>query len=503
LKSNHVSHCARKGTSLPRIVILLSWCLLYLVQFPGGSVAASLTGDSRTYVQSWKTLDDKTVMPFYEYLNFSVQDMGKESISLHVSGWWYDSMTDAMGSQNRKDTDLQYGYVSYRGKEYNTTVNLGRVMVFEGIAAERVDGIYARTDIKGGFGISAFGGVPVETEGDTAGNNAIVGGRVSHQMAGLYAIGASFVKEEKNSNNYRNEQGIDLWFRPFGKVELMGRSSYNAETKGWMENTYYLVLGPFDKLRFNTEYSKVDYEDYFSAVTTSALTPTSWGFINTKEKVTILGEEVFYSVNKEWTASVDYRYYGYQMAGNAFYYGVKATYAVPKSYNAGLSIHKMDSDNNALKYDEYRIYASKKINKVDVAIDLLDIKYAEPRNNVTNAYSATIAAGYELVQDVKVGLDLAYAKNPDYDKDVRMFVKFVWGFDAGGKAQAPAAQKAAPVAELKQAPPAAETVQPAPVVIPVPAPLATDTAQPAPAAVSEQPAVPQSGTEQGKPKEGN
>jgi hypothetical protein len=416
-------------------VAMLSLLLLFM---PDASSAATLAGNSNTYLQSREASDGSKLMPLYEYLDFSVKDLGKENISMHFGGWLgYDLRDDSFGSNKDKGSDLQYGYVSYRAKENNALVNLGRVMVFEGVAAERVDGIFARTDIKGGFGLSAFGGSPVETGTDSPGNNIIYGGRVSHQSAGLYTIGLSYLKEEKNSNTFREEEGIDLWLRPVNKVELMGRSSYNAETKGWMENTYYLVLGPFDKLRFNTEASWINYADYFAGATTNVFRMTPGGPLDPNEKVNILGEEVVYAINKNWTASVDYRAYNYDIAGSASYYGAKVTYTMPKLYNAGLSIHKMDGDTDRLKYDEYRIYASKKIDKIDVAVDLLDVKYKEPINDVTNAYSATIAAGYELKHNLKLGLDVEYSKNPDFDKDVRALAKVIYSFDTGGGSHAP------------------------------------------------------------------
>lgn len=408
--------------------------LLALVPAPPAAAAASLAGTSSTYLQSRETENGSKLLPLYEYLDFTVQDLGVQSVSVHFGGWLgYDLKDDSFGNDKKKGSDMQYGYVSYRAQERNAVVNLGRVMVFEGVAAERVDGIYARTDIKGGFGISAFGGSPVETNATPVpGNNTIYGARLSHQSAGLYTLGLSYLKEEKGSATYRQEEGVDLWLRPVNKVELMGRSSYNAETKGWMEHAYYLVLGPFDKLRFNTEASWINYADYFNGATTSAFKLTPGGPIDPKEKVNILGEEVAYAISKNWTASVDYKKYGYDIAGSANYYGAKATYVLPKSYNAGISVHKMDGDTNRLKYDEYRIYASKKIDKFDVAVDVMDVKYKEPINEVTSAYSATIAAGYELKHNLKVGLDIEYAKNPDFNKDVSAIAKVIYGFDLGG-----------------------------------------------------------------------
>ncbi len=410
--------------------------LAALMSAPAAATAASMAGTSNTYLQSREASDGSKLMPLYEYLDFNVQDLGKENISVHFGGWLgYDLKDDSFGNDKKKGSDMQYGYVSYRAKEWNSVVNLGRVMVFEGVAAERVDGIYARTDIKGGFGVSAFGGTPVETN-DTPvpGNNTIYGARVSHQSAGLYTIGLSYLKEEKGSNTFREEEGIDLWFRPLNKVELMGRSSYNAETKGWMENTYYLVLGPFDKLKFNTEASWVNYGDYFAGATSNVFSMTPGGPIDPREKVSILGEEVSYAINKNWTASVDYKSYAYDIAGSAGYYGAKVTFFMPKSYSAGISIHRMDGETDRLKYDEYRVYASKKMHKLDVTVDLLDVKYKEAINDVTNAYSATLAAGYELAANLKLGLDIEYSKNPDFNKDVRALAKVNYAFDLGSGA---------------------------------------------------------------------
>jgi hypothetical protein len=409
---------------------------------PMYSHAADIAGTSRTYVLSRESAAGANLMPLYEYLDFNVQDLGKETISVHFGGWLgYDLQDDSFGNNKNKGSDLQYGYVSYRAKERNAIVNLGRVMVFEGVVAERVDGVYARTDIKGGFGLAAFGGAPAETGTDLPGNSTIYGGRLSHQNPGLYTVGLSYLKEEKNSATFREEEGIDLWVRPINKVELTGRSSYNAETTGWMEHAYYLMLGPYDKLRFNTEASWINYADYFAGATTNVFKMTPGGPIDPNEKVNILGEEIFYAIDTNWAVSVDYKKYDYDIAGSANYYGAKATYVLPKSYNAGLSVHKMDGDTNRLKYDEYRIYASKKINKVDVAVDVLDVKYKEPISDVTNAYSVTLAAGYELSQKLKLGADLEYSKNPDFDKDVRIFAKMVYSFDVASGSRKPVAEQ--------------------------------------------------------------
>lgn len=431
MNSVHSFQNTRSGPPGVRTVSIALFVMALLALAPALSFAADVAGTSRTYIQSRETANGGNLLPVYEYLDFTVQNLGTESVSIHFGGWLgFDLRDDSFGDGKDSGSDLQYGYVSYQRKTGNTLVNVGRVMVFEGVAAERVDGIYARTDLMKGFGISAFGGAPVETNINLPGNDMIYGARVSHQNVGLYTLGLSYLKEEKNSSTFREEEGLDLWVKPANKVELMGRSSYNAHTSGWMEHAYYLMLGPYDKFRINAEATWINYEDYFASATTSAFKMTPGGPLNPKEKVNILGPEVFYTINNNWSVSADYKSYGYDIAGSASYYGVKANYTMPKSYSAGISLHTMDGDSSRLQYDEYRIYAAKRMQKLDIAVDLLDVKYKEAINGVSNAYSVALAAGYVLKEKLKLGADVEYSKNPDFDKDVRLFLKLIYQFDA-------------------------------------------------------------------------
>ncbi len=397
--------------------------------FPAVSSAVDVTGSSNTYLQSRETADKSNLLPLYEYLDFSVQNTPDGAFSAHFGGWGrYDLQDESFGK--RSNSDLQYGYLSYKRATGNSVVNLGRTMVFEGVAAERVDGVYARTDLLANFGVSAFGGVPVETETDTPGNNVIYGARLSHQIPGLYRIGVSALKEEKNSEDFRKEQGIDLWLRPVNKVELLGKSNYNAITKEWMEHTYVLVLGPFANVRLNTTASMIDYKSFFTGATSAAFffDPVA---IDPNEKVTILGEEVAYAVNDKLNLSVDYKQFDYKIAGNAKYFGGNIRYSVMKSGGAGLSIHAMEGDTDRLKYTEYRAYGFKKFGKTDLTLDALDVAYKEAINGVKDAYSVSLAAMYEVRERLNVGADVEYAKNPDFDKEVRGFFKLNYRFDLG------------------------------------------------------------------------
>jgi hypothetical protein len=389
------------------------------------SPPVGITGDSNMYLQSRESADKTKILGAYEYLNFSVQDAG--NISFHMGGWLQH---DLRGEEfdKRSDSDLQYAYLSYKSKSNNAVVNLGRVMVFEGVAAERVDGVYVRTDLAGNFGVSAFGGQPVDVGLDLPGNNTIYGARLTHQVPGLYRIGLSFLKEEKNSEDFRKEEGVDLWLKPVNKVELTGNSKYNAVTSDWASHSYFLVLGPFSKVRLSTEASLINYKDYFTGASTSAFIFQP-SVIDPNEKARILGEEVAYDLTDKVNFSVNYKAYAYEMAGHANYYGGNLKYRAAPSGGAGLSIHKMDGNTDRLRYSEYRVYGYNKIGKTNITLDFIDVAYAAAINDVKDAYSISLAALYDMTEKLKLGADVEYSKNPDFDKDIRTFFKLIYHFD--------------------------------------------------------------------------
>lgn len=442
--SKNLFHHAVERSLLRTLIIVLSFCISLLFS-PVLSTAVTLSGDSRTYLLSRESLDSTKILGAYEYLDLDVQNLGNETISFHTGGWLrYDLKGEELG--RKTNNDLQYAYLSFKSKTDNAIVNLGRVMVFEGVAAERVDGIYARTDLVHDLGISAFAGAPVETEVETTGQ--VYGARLSHRMPGLYTLGLSFLKEEKSSNDFRKEEGIDLWLHPFNNVDIVGRSSYNSITKGWMENTYNLVLGPFNKFRFTTEASWIDYKDYFTGATSAAFFFRP-DILDLNEKVRRIGEEVSYAVSERVNLAVDYKAFAYEIAGDAKYYGGTVKYNTGHGGGAGLSLHSMSGDTDRLKYMEYRVYGFKKIDKLDLALDILDVKYKTAINGISNAYSVSLAAQYDLTHQLKVGADAEYAKNPEFDKDVRVFAKVIYSFDTGGHGALHSASEAGTTKEGK------------------------------------------------------
>lgn len=414
--------------------------------------AAEVSGRSRTYILSREAIDKSDIMPFFEFLDFRAEDVGMKNVSFHFGGWLrYDLRDDSVPGKD-KNSDLQYAYLRIRGDRADAALDLGRVLVNEGVASEQVDGAYARTALLGGFTVAAFGGTPVETAFDDRGGDSVYGGRISHGAGGIYRLGLSYLKEENGreldngkevSKDFRQEGGVDLWLKPFDTMEVLGNAFYNSITDNWMFQTAYVTIGPFAGVRLTGQAMKVLYKDYFTSSTTSAFLFDP-AIINPAIEMTTGGGEVSYTIAGV-TVSGDYKKYSYRSTdpavpepGDADYFGGRVSYSASGKGSAGIAYHRMDGTTSQLQYDEYRVSVSRKFGAFDMTADYFNVRYDVEINGVRNAYTAVLAGGWTITDAMRLAADVEYGHNPFYDKEVRGLVKLVYNFDIVPAAAAPA-----------------------------------------------------------------
>ncbi len=409
------------------IVGLLSSLFVALTAY-----AVDLDGQSRTYLHSRETINDDNLLPLFEYLDIRLDEFARPELSFHLGGWVRQDFTDTQSFDQRSfNGDLQYAYLGYHLKQANARVNLGRVLVFDGVASELVDGLSLGSDLRHGFGFSAYGGSPAETDYDDRDGDSIFGGRLSHELPGWYRIGLSYLKEKNDGNDFRSEEGVDVRLFPGKRLEVYGRSIYNEETSGWAEHSYYATFKALDRLRFNSEIVYTSYADYFQAVDdfTNSVFLFAPGILDPREELLLTGAQVQADLTDNLSVTADYKYYDYDIVDNADYYGGSIVYRRPDSWGAGLSVYRMDGYTDRLKYLEARLYGYKKFSSADITVDLFNVNYDEPRdNNEDNAFSASAALGYNLTDSARVAVDVEYAKNPTFDYDYRGFFKFLYDF---------------------------------------------------------------------------
>jgi hypothetical protein len=205
------------------------------------AAATDISLESRTYVPARGTDGESTHVLLYEYLTFNAEDLVQPGLYLRVAGWGRTDLADETYGQ-KTNSELQYGFVGWRAPQLNAEARVGRVSLTAGVARNEVfDGLLLGSDLPAGFDVTLYGGIPVEVGDDGHSGDMLYGGRVSQGRAGLYRLGASFLKQQNDGDDVREEAGADLFLAPLPLVEVTGTSLYNMADKTWARHDYRLV----------------------------------------------------------------------------------------------------------------------------------------------------------------------------------------------------------------------------------------------------------------------
>jgi hypothetical protein len=442
LKTNQKKKPGAAGRRVLRVLSgILASCTLLVASQP--AEATTVAGESTTILRMRESTLGDNMFPLYEYLHLYASDTGKRgATSFQLGGWGRVDLGDRSHDE-RVDGDIQYGFLSYQANRNNLQVNAGRQFVVEGVATERLDGLYMRTDLAAGLTGALYVGSPVTTESHgwntrLPGGEAIYGGRIAHSIPSLYTIGLSALRNEENGDGLREEEGIDLWLRPLPMLDLAGRSTYNSLSSGWAEHAYTMTISAMEMLRVSGSFQMVNYDDYFYHVTTSALSIANPLDPADDDRLLRPGEELYKyggSVNVKLGKNIgitgEYLRFDYDLAGSANYYGAIAGFATPNAFTAGLSYHRMDGDGDRMSYHQMRAWGSQKLGPVDVTLDLFDLYFDDEINGRRNTYSLSAAAGYDFTPSLRVAADAEYLRSIDFDHELRGLVKVSYAFGLG------------------------------------------------------------------------
>ncbi|MBJ6752618.1 hypothetical protein [Geomonas anaerohicana] len=435
MTSHQEKRSGREQSSLLRVasVVLAAASTVMLAQ-PVMAADYTITGSSNTYLRMTRTINKEDLYPLYEYLRFSVTAAEKDgsATSLHLGAWGRVDLVDK-SSDHYTDGDLQYGYLSYQAAKNNLVINAGRQFITEGVAADRVDGLYVRSDFAAGITAAAFAGSPVVTTPNYKGGDFIYGARVAQGKPGLYSVGVSALRNESDNARDREEEGLDLWIHPVKQVDLTGRSSYNSITDGWMEHAYTLSVAPIDAVTVSADFSRINYQDYFYNVTTNAFALAgNGGLLDPREKVTAAGVSAAWTPVKNLTVAAEYKNYGYEILGSADYVGGKVAYTTADALSLGASGHRMDGSTDRTRYYDYRLYALKKTGHTELGVDFYNVIFDRPIDGVKSSYALTGIAGYEFTEKLNVGGEIEYSQSPDFNREWRALVKVAYAFETKG-----------------------------------------------------------------------
>jgi hypothetical protein len=134
--------------------------------------------------------------------------------------------------------------VRARDPEGGGEATAGRFVLTTGaVRPVHMDGGYLRGQTRRGFGLEAFGGVPVSTRFQSRSYDWLVGGRAFQRLGSLGTVGASFIERRDHGRQVDQELGCDIALYLLPQFSTAGRASYDLVSRGLSELQITGALG--------------------------------------------------------------------------------------------------------------------------------------------------------------------------------------------------------------------------------------------------------------------
>lgn len=165
-----------------------------------------------------------SVVPVYAGLHLSVRELSLphvDDLRLEVNGWLGGLFGEPVGGQ-RWNGDIDAFFIEARFARRHIHVRLGRQVVVGGVARfTHLDGASVTVEHHG-FGLTAFGGVPVIPRFAVTTGEAAGGARLFYRFDYESQLGVSFIHVQDQGRTGRQDLGIDFRTRPLKMLTLTG-----------------------------------------------------------------------------------------------------------------------------------------------------------------------------------------------------------------------------------------------------------------------------------------
>lgn len=114
----------------------------------------TLSGRSSTVLEWYSTGNNKTVTPFFQYLQLNAKDLDGDGLIFKGYGRVAESFSSEVDSESR----LYYAYLEKNNLSSNLDLKVGRQFIASTAGASVMDGIYLRLKDVAGLKLSVYGG---------------------------------------------------------------------------------------------------------------------------------------------------------------------------------------------------------------------------------------------------------------------------------------------------------------------------------------------------------
>ena len=444
-----------------------------------GAWAQEINTFSTTMVQLSKQttpgFDSKTLAPATEFLGIDATKLGSDALSLHLFGWGYRDLADASMPSGKSGGDLSYAYLDYRFSKANAEVKAGRFSINQGAGIEQVDGVSGRTDLRGGFNVSAFFGVPIhyraeppiEQKNYKAQTDIIYGGRLGLRMGPVGEVGVSYLQDgSKSASQFpnppaadytRKQVGADIRIAPIAKMEFTGHTLINVASRYQApaapagsasrvaEHDYSLSYKFTSRITAAGNYTERNLDAYFAGTNLPNL-------FNHDEKDKHKGYGGTLTVTaasaKMPDVTLDYRRTERQTFGNAKRYGADLRWAGAEAkVKGGFGLHKVDADKAVvgdvsttlygMSREEARAWVMVEKGKFNASLDGIYYHFSDDTNPNLNGKSGmglvVASMGMRPTENLSVSGDLSYGADAFYQNQTSLLLRTTYRFSVASK----------------------------------------------------------------------
>ncbi len=390
-------------TAISGALCLFSWLAPVSAQTIRGNIY------SEFYSYQTKLPERQNYVRSLQGVRLDIRDALVPGLSFYVRGRMASDILSKLGT----DPDFRVfgAYLQYSTKGDEFTVKAGRQYTYEGIGGFTMDGAKARFNYRKQFSLTLFGGMtpgPTFYTYDEIGkwdqSNAY-GARV--QFKGMKRIKVNFSYLQRNFNEETDSQlaGVDFQYRKdrlstagrldydiiFRRVKLVSLRPRYAFSSGHSVGLEYRYSHPTFNL--NNFFSVVEAEPYsqFRLTPSIKLSDNMYG--------TVLFAYTIFDSGKDLNMRLGGSY---------------------KAQSAGIVF----SDGHA--GNKFGVYANLRARIMDKAevfanIDMYSYKLDSDEADSETAFSSSIGARYELLQNLGLRSDIQYLTNAFYSSDVRFY----------------------------------------------------------------------------------
>lgn len=432
-----------------------------------------------TMAQMWKQetpgFDKATFTPATQYLGIDATKLGSDRLSLHLFGWGRTDLSDSTNFDGSKSGGyLNYGYLRYRFDQANAEIKAGRFTVNQSTGFEQVDGVSARTDLRGGFTVSAFAGKPVlfKTVDPTTQKDYdfqrdfIFGTRFAWRMPKVGEIGVSYLQDGTKAakdldipspvDYTRKQLGADILIAPVPAFDFRGRTifdiaSHTPSAPGAparnriAEHDYTATVKIGSQIAVSGNFAERNFFAYFAGTNLPSLFRQ-----DTNDVFRGWGGSVTW--NTPWAIQLvaDYRQMHRDTYGDTNRVGGELRWAnSEKTVLAGAGAHYVNAAKTllvdatapyrSLKHAEARAWGMVAKGKLSASLDGIYQRYSKANPylaGLDNLYEVVGSLGYQATSNLKVSGDLSHGSTAVAKNETRGLLRAEYRFGfakKGGK----------------------------------------------------------------------